>query len=76
MLITAPNVPVNSAKVTGECRLVAALVGPGEVVSGQFDFSGGRGSVISGIGTVKLGFFVSCENTNIKYHLIRRKNTT
>ena len=76
MPILAPNIPVNSAKVREEWRLFAALIGPGEVVSRQFDFSGGRGSVISGIGTVKLGFFVSCENTNIKYHLIRRKNTT
>jgi len=60
MPIKADNIiPKNSATAVGAwCPLTA--VGTGWVASGECDFLGGRGSEITGIGTVKVAFFVSC----------------
>ena len=54
--ITAHNIPMNSTNAEGKKRSFAAL---STVFWEQSDFSGGRGSVITGTGTSKSGFFVS-----------------
>ena len=71
MQITAHIIPKNSGKTTGDRASFAvdSIVGTGAgVASAQLDFLGGRGSLITGMGTNRLGSFVSCKHNNIKYH--------
>ena len=53
---TTHKLPKKSANVEARRRSLAAL---SSGFSRQFDFLGGRGSVIFGTGTSNLGFFVS-----------------
>ena len=61
---TTHNVEINITRIKCDVKHEPWFSGPcgaGLVASGQLDFFGGRGSVILGIGTVKLGFFNSCK---------------
>ena len=56
--IIAHSIPKNSVNAEGPRG------GPGAVAWVHFDFGGGSGSVISGIGTSKSGFCVSWHKKN------------